>query len=61
MKKEIERLINKGFSVEEILNALKEFRSDQQIRCDNCNSRLADFENGIITIKCKCGDYTKII
>jgi len=61
MKKEIDRLINEGYSVEEILEGLKQFRSDQQIRCDKCDSRLADFENGIVIIKCRCGKYTEII
>lgn len=61
MKKEIDRLIDTGYSVEEILEGLKLIRKDKQIRCECCNSRLADFENGVIIIKCKCGLYTKII
>lgn len=61
MKKEIERLIDAGYSVEELLEGLKDLKSDQQIRCEKCDSRLCDFENGIVIIKCRCGEYTKII
>ncbi len=61
MKKEIEKLIDAGFTVEEILEALQAYREDQQVRCEHCNSRLCDFDNGIVIIKCKCGEYTKII
>jgi len=61
MKKEIKKLIDSGYTVEEIIAELKEHQGDQQVRCEFCNSRLADFENGIITIKCRCGEYTKII
>lgn len=60
MKKVIEDLIASGSSVIEILNALRELTPDQQIRCENCNSRLCDLDDGLIVIKCRCGEITKI-
>jgi len=61
MKKEIEKLIDAGFTVEELIDALKAFRGDDQIRCENCNRRLCDFENGTVVIKCRCGELKEII
>jgi len=61
MKNEIQKLIDAGFTVEELLDALKAFRDDQQVRCEHCNRRLCDFDNGTVVIKCKCGELKKII
>jgi hypothetical protein len=60
MKKTIKDLIEAGYSVGDMLDAIKELRPDDIIRCDSCNRRLADIDAGEIVIKCRCGDINKI-
>jgi|LGVF01.2.fsa_nt_gb hypothetical protein len=60
MKKTIKDLIEAGHSVKDMLDAIKELRPDDIIRCDSCNRRIADIDAGEIVIKCRCGDFNKI-
>ncbi|BEP28798.1 hypothetical protein [Helicovermis profundi] len=61
MEDELEKLINSEFTVNEILEAAKKLRKNKIIRCSRCNHRLGDIEDGMIIIKCKCGEYGKYI
>lgn len=60
MKKAIKDLIEAGCSIKDMLDAIKEMRPDDIIRCDSCNRRIADIDAGEIIIKCRCGDLNKI-
>lgn len=60
MKETIKELIESGCSINEIINELRTLSPDVKIRCDTCNSRLCDLDDGYIVIKCRCGEITKI-
>lgn len=60
MKEIIKGLIESGCSVNEIINELRSLSPDTKIRCESCNSRLCDLDDGYIVIKCRCGEITKI-
>ena len=61
MEKELMKLINSGNSIEEILEALKKLRTNKTLRCNECNHKLGDVEDGILIIKCRCGEYVNYI
>lgn len=61
MKDKIERLIEDGFSIEEIHKAVHGYIDNKVIRCDGCRRRLGDLEDGLLIIKCRCGEINKLI
>ena len=61
MKDKLQTLVDSGSSVEEILKVVNKLRENEIIRCTNCNHRLGDVDDGILIIKCRCGEYKNYI
>lgn len=57
----LNKLIDNGFTIKEILEAAQQLRKEEVIRCDECNKKLGDIKKGVLIIKCKCGAYKNYI
>lgn len=61
MKDRVLKLIEEGCTIKDIHDALNQLSRDEIIKCDGCRRRLGDIEKGILVIKCRCGEYKKLI
>ncbi len=63
MENKIKELIDAGYTVEDMLKAIRDYQrsnAHEIIRCGSCNKRLEDIDKGEVIIKCRCGQLNKI-
>lgn len=61
MKEKLKSLIDEGHSIHEIHRAVHCYIDNQIFRCESCSRRLADLEEGVVIVKCRCGARNSLI